>query len=429
VGAETFPAGSYVVKLNQPYGRLAKNLLEKQDYPDPALTTYDDSGWSMNWAFDVDMKAVDDKAILSAATTNVKKAEVKGTVSGNGNAGMAVAHNGSNNMIAFRYALRNVPMKIAEASFTDGGMTYPAGSFIITDAGAMSSARAQVEKFGLKAGMLGSSPTVAAHDADVPRVAIYSNWGGTQELGWYRYTLDQFGVPFDLIYKERVAKGDLKRDYDVIIMAAQGITKANVMAPPAARPQPYKKSDKYQFLGMYGETDDMSGGFGQAGIDAMSDFLAKGGTLITALQSVRFPIEMGWAGTVDTEAPVGVQAQKPLVQAEITKTDHPVFYGWDKKIFPIKFGQGQQVFRVGIADQGNVLAQFVGGDQSVLSGLMTGADNIKGRAFAVDIPRANNGNGRVIMFANNPIYRWQNHGEFNMVFNSILNWNDVPAKK
>jgi hypothetical protein len=28
------------------------------------------------------------------------------------------------------------------------------------------------------------------------------------------------------------------------------------------------------------------------------------------------------------------------------------------------------------------------------------------------------------MFANNPMYRWQNHGEFNLVFNSILNWND-----
>jgi hypothetical protein len=215
----------------------------------------------------------------------------------------------------------------------------------------------------------------------------------------------------------------------VIIMAAQQINKASVMAVPAARPQPYKKSDKYQFLGMYGETDDMSGGFGQAGVDAMSDFLAKGGTLITALQSVRFPIEMGWARTIDTESPTGVQAQKPLIQAEITRPDHPVFYGWDKKIFPVKFGQGQQVFRVGIADQGNVLAQFVGGDQSVLSGLMVGADNIRGRAFAVDMPQANNGNGRVIMFANNPIYRWQNHGEFNMVFNSIINWNDVPARK
>ena len=144
---------------------------------------------------------------------------------------------------------------------------------------------------------------------------------------------------------------------------------------------------------------------------------------------MRFPIEFGWARSLDTEAPQGVNAQKPLIQAEIMRTDHPVFYGWDKKIIPIKYGQGSQLFRVGVADQGNVLATYVGGDQSVLSGLMVGADNIRGRAFAVDIPQAHNGMGRVIMFANNPIYRWQNHGEFNMVFNSIVNWNDVPAKK
>jgi hypothetical protein len=93
----------------------------------------------------------------------------------------------------------------------------------------------------------------------------------------------------------------------------------------------------------------------------------------------------------------------------------------------MKFGQGQQVFRVGVADQENVLASFVGGDASVLSGLMVGADAIRGRAFAMDIPNAYHGKGRVLMFANNPIYRWQNHGEFNMVFNSIVNWNDVPS--
>ena len=33
------------------------------------------------------------------------------------------------------------------------------------------------------------------------------------------------------------------------------------------------------------------------------------------------------------------------------------------------------------------------------------------------------------MFANNPVYRWQNHGEFNMIFNAIMNWDDVPATK
>ncbi len=31
----TFPAGSFVIKRDQPYGRLAKILLEKQDFPDP----------------------------------------------------------------------------------------------------------------------------------------------------------------------------------------------------------------------------------------------------------------------------------------------------------------------------------------------------------------------------------------------------------
>jgi hypothetical protein len=424
----TYASGSYVVKLDQPYGRLAKNLLEKQDYPDPALRTYDDSGWSMGLAFNVEVREIRNKAILDARTTLVNMAVARGSVTGSGTAGLAVAHYGSNNMIAFRYKLRNVPMKVAEKSFTTDGVEFPAGSFIITGSAAdLQAARAAVDSFGLTAAALSSTPTVTTHDADVPRVAIYSQWQGTQELGWYRHAFDQFGIPFDLIYKERVVKGNLKADYDVIVMAAQNLTRATVMAAPAARAQPYKRTDKLKFLGTYGETDDMTGGFGQAGVDAFEAFLEAGGTLITTLQAVRFPIEFGFARSVDTESLTGVNAQKPLVNAEIRKADHPAFYGYEKTIFPMKFGQGQQVFRVGVADQDNVLATFVGGESSVLSGLMVGADNIRGRAFAMDIPNAHNGKGRVLMFANNPVYRWQNHGEFNMVFNSIVNWNDVPA--
>jgi hypothetical protein len=424
----TYAAGSYVVKLDQPYGRLAKNLLEKQDYPDPALRTYDDSGWSMGLAFNVDVKEIRNKAILDARTTPVTTAVARGTVTGSGTAGLAVAHLGSNNMIAFRYRLKNVPMKVAEKSFTAEGVTFPAGSFIVTGSAAdLQAAKTAVESLGLTAASLASVPSVVTHDADVPRIAIYSQWQGTQELGWYRHAFDQFGIPFDLIYKERVVKGNLKADYDVIVMAAQSVTRAQVMAAPAARAQPYMRTEKLKFLGMYGETDDMTGGFGQAGVDAFEAFLEAGGTLITTLQATRFPIEFGFARSVDTESLTGVNAQKPLVNAEIKKADHPAFYGYEKSIFPMKFGQGQQVFRVGIADQDNVLAQFVGGESSVLSGLMVGADNIRGRAFAMDIPNAYNGKGRVLMFANNPIYRWQNHGEFNMVFNSIVNWNDIPV--
>ncbi len=132
-----------------------------------------------------------------------------------------MAHYGSNNMIAFRYALKSVPMKIAEKSFTADGVEVPAGSFVIASGADMNAVKAAVEKFGLTGVALSAMPTVAMHDGDVPRVAIYSTWGNTQEIGWYRYTFDRFGIPFDLIYKERVKKGNLRADYDVIVMPTQ----------------------------------------------------------------------------------------------------------------------------------------------------------------------------------------------------------------
>jgi hypothetical protein len=143
---------------------------------------------------------------------------------------------------------------------------------------------------------------------------------------------------------------------------------------------------------------------------------------------VRFPIDFGWARTAETSPVAGLTSQRPVVQGEILHPENPVFYGYATKLIPLKY-IGGSTLRVGVADQDNVLARYVGGDASVLTGLMVGADSLRARPFAVDIPGAYNGRGRVILFSNNPIYRWQNHGEFNMVFNAILNWNDVVGVK
>lgn len=426
IGTVTYPVGSYVIKRDQPYGRLAKNLIEKQQYPDARLQTYDDSGWSTGFAMNVDVVEIADSSILKAKVSPVDKVVLKGAVAGAGTAGIAVAHLGSNNMVSFRYRLKDVPMKVAEAKFTVDGTEFPAGSFIITDASKATAVRDAVNALGLKASALSAVPTVATHDADVPRVAIYSQWSGTQNLGWYRLTFDEFGIPFDLIYKEQVKAGKLRDKYDVILIAEQNLSRQTVMQAPAARPQPYKKNDKYKFLGMYGETDDMSGGMGQAGVDAFAAFLESGGTLIAVGESARLPIEFGWARTVDKTPVVGLTSQRPLVEGEIVRPEHPVFYGYDKKTLPVKYVGGTP-FKVGIADEANVLGRYVGGDKAVISGLMTGADSLRSRPFAVDVPFAYKGKGRVIMFSNNPIYRWQNHGEFNMIFNSVINWNDAGA--
>lgn len=429
VGGKTYAAGSYVIKRDQPYGRLAKNLIEKQQYPDSRISTYDDSGWSMGLAMMVDVVEVADSAILKVATTPVTTAKPKGTVKGNAASnnplGIAVAHYGSNNMITFRYRLKDVAMQVAEASFKIDSTEFPAGSFVITDMSKAAAVRAAVEELGLTAATLTAAPTVATHNADLPRVAIYSAWTGTQNLGWYRLTFDKFGVPYDLIYKEQVKPGNLRAKYDVILMAEQNLGRQATLAPPAAKPQPYQKSDKYKFLGMYGETADMSGGLGQDGVDAVGAFLEGGGTLIAVGDAARLPIEFGFARSADKVNVPGLTSQRPLVTGEIVRPEHPAFYGYASKVIPVKYVGGTP-FKVGVADEANVLARYVGGDASVLSGLMTGADSLRSRPFAVDIPDAYKGKGRVIMFSNNPIYRWQNHGEFNMIFNSVINWNDVP---
>ncbi|WEN14194.1 M14 family zinc carboxypeptidase [Rhodanobacter sp. AS-Z3] len=65
---QTFPAGSYVVRMDQPYSRIADTLLDRQYWSpkDPQQHPYDDTGWSMGDLFDVQLARVTDPAILQA---------------------------------------------------------------------------------------------------------------------------------------------------------------------------------------------------------------------------------------------------------------------------------------------------------------------------------------------------------------------------
>src|SRR5207253_9239870 len=182
-------------KRDQPYGRLAKILLEKQVYPDPSLRTYDDAAWTMGLMSHTDVKEIGDKAILDVAVMPVDRLTTAGTVSGTGST-FAVAHYGSNNMITLRYRLKDMKVQAAEKEFKQGDVTFPAGSFVI--AGDASRVRSAVESLGLTAVAMASAPQVPMHDLDLPRVALYSTWGGTQDVGWVRYAFDRCDVPYEL---------------------------------------------------------------------------------------------------------------------------------------------------------------------------------------------------------------------------------------
>ena len=435
----TFPAGSFIVKRDQPYSRLAKTLLEKQVYPDPNLRTYDDASWTMGLMSQAEVKEIADKTILDAAVDPVKEKEIHlaGSLTGNGSM-IAVAHYGSNNMVTLRYRLKDLKVQAVEKEFKQGDITFPAGSFVISgDAGRVKTA---VESLGLKAAGLSAAPEVPMHDLDLPRVAIYSVWGNTQDIGWVRYALDVFGVPYDLIYKERVKKGDLKGAYDVIVLPNQGGSGKRLVFDVEGRGQPieYKKSEKFQNLGMYGESDDITGGMGLDGVAEFDTFIKAGGLLVTLASASFFPAEFGLAPKVDAARTSGqFYAPGTIIDAEILQPEHPIFYGYDKRTIPVRYGGGPLLSVQTNANPfdgpppagppptpQSVLMRYPGGDEHVLSGLMRGANEIRNRAAIVDQP---SGKGRVILFAGNPCYRWQNFGEFNMLFNTLLNFNDIKT--
>jgi Zinc carboxypeptidase len=428
----TFPAGSFVVKRNQPYARLAKILLEKQVYPDPTLRTYDDASWTMGLMSHTDVKEITDKAVLDVAVEPVTEVKLAGALSGGGST-FAVAHVGSNNMITLRYRLKDLKVQAAEKEFTHGDAKFPAGSFIIS--GDSAKVRAAVEPLGLTAVALSSSPSVPTHDLDLPRTAIYSTWGNTQDVGWVRYAFDKFEIPFDLIYKDRVRQGNLKSAYDVIVVPNQSSNGKRLVFDIESRGQPiaYKKSEQFKNLGMYGESDDITGGMGLEGVAEFDKFVKAGGVLVTLGTASYFPAEFGIAPNVDATR-VTAQFYSPgaIVDAEILQPDNPIFYGYDKKTIPVRYANGpllsvqtnQNPFDAPAGPPPtpkNVLMRYPGGDDHVLSGLMRGANEIRNRPAIIDAP---SGKGRVVLFAGNPCYRWQNFGEFNMLFNTVLNFND-----
>ena len=436
----SFPAGSFVIKRDQPYSRLAKTLLEKQVYPDPNLRTYDDASWTMGLMSHAEVREIADKTILDVAVEPVKSSEIHlaGTLSGSG-AMVAVAHYGSNNMITLRYRLKDLKVQAVEKAFTQGDVTFPAGSFIVS--GDAARVKGEVEKLGLTAVALAAAPPVAMHDLDLPKLAIYSLWSNTQEVGWVRYALDRFEVPYDLIFKERVKQGDLKGAYDVIVMPNQGGSGKRVVFDIENRGQPiaYKKSDEFKNLGMYGESDDITGGMGLEGVAEFEKFVKSGGLLVTLGAASFFPAEFGLAPKVDAaRTSPQFYAPGPIIDAEILKPEHPIFYGYDKTTVPVRYGNGPLLSVQTGANPfdgppltpppppaQSILMRYPGGDDHVLSGLMRGANEIRNRAAIVDEPA---GKGRVIIFAGNPCYRWQNFGEFNMLFNTVLNYNDIRTE-
>lgn len=422
-----YPSGSFIVKTNQPYGPLAKTLLGKQTDPDSELKTYDDSAWTLGLMTNTVIKPTKDIAVQAVAVDPVEDYAPKGLLKDIPAAVVyAIPDRGSPNMVTLRYGLKDVTIKITEKQFKVDDTTFPTGTFLVP-ASAASILKPLAEQLGLNVVGLQASPHVETHDAGLPRLAVFSTWSDTQDVGWVRYTFDQYKVPYDLIFKERVLQGNLAADYDLILIPSQRTAKALVLdIPKGEKPLAYRKTERFKYLGDYGSSDDISGGMGGLGVAEFQKFVESGGTLITLGTSSAFPPEFGLTPTLDTSGTSArFYAPGPIVEAEIVHSENPIFYGYMGKTIPVRYANGPLLKMSEEMDKNDVLLRFPGGEKSVLSGLFNGSDDIKGRAAVAVVPE---GKGEVVMFTTNPIWRWQNMGEYRMVFNSLINFRNLAAK-
>jgi hypothetical protein len=423
----TYPAGSLVVKLNQPYGRFAHTLMSKQVDPNPELTTYDDAAWTLGLLTQTTIKESADKSALGISVDPVDAYIAPSKIEKSAAAvAYAVPDHGSPNLITLRFALKDADIQIAEKSFTAGKTTLPAGSFIIP-ATAFDSLESAGKPLGLDAVPLTANPIVAMHKAALPRIAMFSTWAGTQDVGWVRYAFDQYKIPYDLLFKEQVLAGNLRAKYDILLIPTQARNAKQLIndIPKTKTPYAYVKSDQFKFLGDYGSSEDISGGIGLAGLMEFQKFVSAGGLMITLGSSSFLPPDFDLAPRVEaTTTTARFYAPGPIVEAQIAQPENPIFYGYSGKTLPVRWAAGPLLRMDADEDRRETLLRFTGGDKAVLSGLMNGAAEITRHPAIVKTPL---GQGEIVMFVTNPIWRNQNVGEYRMLFNALLNFQHLDT--
>jgi len=491
-----FPAGSYIIRMDQPYSRVADALLDYQYWSpeDPQKAPYDDTGWTFGELFDVQVTRVTDPKVLGVAMERVAEIRARGGVKGDG-AIFAINNNAEPALATLRYRLRDASIEAMEDPFDSGGKKFNRGSFVVRNVNRAELDRA-ANDLGLQAVALDGAPNVKSHPVRAARIALVHTWLSTQTEGWWRLALDDLSVPYDYISTQVVAKNaDLSAKYDVILFPPVGYSSsptAIVNGLPAAwgNPLPWKNTPETpNLVGKNDSTDDMRPGLGWDGVAHLQRFVQKGGVLLTAMDTSRFAIGIGLTDGVSTGTSEHMKIVGSVIRTRLVDGASPIAYGYDEKlsaycdegpifsVSSISGGRGRRrrlgaeahtrptgrgtssdpdfvVGRPGTeapeepetepwetpqvsdeqkingfrvippANRARVIFRYADNKDLLISGLVQGGDEIAQHPAVVDVPT---GNGHVVLFSINPVYRGETRGTYSLVLNTILNFDSLNA--
>lgn len=499
---QKFPAGSYIIRMDQPYSRMADMMLDTQFYNVADPRPYDDTGWTLGAMRNVKTVRVTDPSVLEAPSELLTEdARVRGVLSGTAaRSGVYVInHNADNTLMTLRYRLKDVKMSVAESEFKAGAQSFNAGSFVIRAEGNPRDLRerlgAAVEELGLVANAFDQTPMVKTHEVGTPRVAILHTWQNTQNEGWFRIEFDRLQVPYTYISDHTVRDTpNLRAKYDVIVFPAVGGSAQSIVMgiPMRGDPIPWKASPVTPNMANSPDTtDDMRGGMGLTGVANLQKFVQEGGLFVAVQNTTQVPVEFGLTTGVSIDDARQLQARGSIFNATFTDRRSPIAYGYDEQLAlyfnqapllqvaqgvggpggleagggagaggarasgrgsiedpdivqampqvaptpqkpPARPGEEQLTdeqrlqlgpFYVPLQERPRVVMRFARDEKKLLvSGMLAGGAELANRPAIVDVPA---GRGHVVLFATNPMWRHQTQGEFFLLFNAVLNFDNL----
>lgn len=465
-----FPAGTYVVRLDQPYRNYAVDLLTPQDFPIGAGEPYDDVSWSLAAHYHLDVAATADAAIFEANLEPLTDApRPKGAAEGTG-ATYLLKDTGQEGLLEARYRLAKFQIRIAERAFDAGGAQYPAGSWIIpAQAGLEAALRETAGSLDLDFHAVAAQSEatrclddVPCHDARAPRLGVWVPWADTDTIGWLRYILDQRKVPYTYVRDEDIRAGNLKNKFDVLLYGHVDLELAEQIQgiPKAWGPMAFEKTKQTPSFGTPAASKDITGGIGWEGLAQIQKFIEGGGLMVTLGSGSMLPLEGGIvrgvrrdSGGVPRSVAGGGAASAAASQDAATRTpgshvrvsfaqpDHPIAYGYPqhtyvfRQNFPL-YADPRRWLRMayctncldGPFDASGVVMRWGDpqGGSFLVSGQVWGESNLIGRPAIFDMPV---GKGHVVAFNFNPLHRDLNRGDQRLLWNAIINWQQILARK
>ncbi|MBE3519583.1 MAG: hypothetical protein IMW97_04690 [Firmicutes bacterium] len=454
----TYPAGTLVVKIQQPYGRYAKTLLEIQRYPDirhytggPPRPPYDVTGHTLPLAMGV--KCVE---VSSPFCCRTEPVPTQPGFSGRRSFGSVpelppdlrcqTVHTGEvlekagaywvalppfenaafrlvNRLLTSGVPVWRAPFAVREEEQAGraGCKTYPPGTFFFPPGGLpeiSNSGEASLSDLPepLPHAAVGSEssplpgPVKAApwrghlphgcHRLSSPRVAVYKSHKPFPSEGWLRLVLERYRFAYSSVGNRDIRQGNLRERFDVLVVPSQPagfIRKGN---PVGTLPAEY------------------TGGWEEPGKLAVLEFVEAGGTLIMLDRSCQWAVEE--LGVPVKNVLAGLDTNQFFCPGSILRVmvdpEHPVGFGLPTEAAVMFVGSCAWDLASTAPPSLKVVARYPEANP-LLSGWLLGDELLHGKAAAVEYRL---GAGRVILMGFEPHFRAQFTGTYKFLFNAIF---------